>query len=517
MWDERYITELKQNREKALQGGGIEKQKIQHDKGKLTARERIEYLFDEGTFQEIGSQIESRFTEFGMAEKKLPGDGVIIGFGEIEGRQTFVAAEDFTVLGGSLGEQHSKKISRILKMALDSKAPFITINDSGGARIEEGIAGLDGYGEMFRRHTEASGKIPQIAVIMGPCAGGACYGPALCDFTFMVEGTSQMFLTGPGVVKTFIGEDVTTDELGGAAMHGSTSGVAHFTYADEKECLDAIKVLLSYLPKNYREVPPKRTGKARDLSRKLQDVVPDNQRIPYDIRNVIDCFVDEGSFFESQKHFGRAMVVGFARMDAEVIGIVASQPEYCGGAIDIDAVEKAARFVRFCDCFGISLLTLIDVPGFMPGKRMEQGGIIRRGAKLLYAYCEASVPKVSLILRKAYGGSYIAMNSKGMGADIVYAWPIAQIAVMGAEGAVDIVYRHELKEVRNEEERTAIRAEKISEYNKHFMSPYIAAKLGIIDEVIAPEETRSKIRYAFESLSSKERKPISYMHGNIPL
>ncbi|WP_026653780.1 acyl-CoA carboxylase subunit beta [Butyrivibrio proteoclasticus] len=517
MWDSKYTKELQQNREKALLGGGIEKQNRQHEKGKMTARERIAYLFDEGTFQEIGSQIESRFTEFGMSEKKLPGDGVIIGFGEIEGRQTFVAAEDFTVMGGTLGEQHSKKITRVLKMALESKAPFITINDSGGARIEEGIAGLDGYGEMFRCHTEASGKIPQIAVIMGPCAGGACYGPALCDFTFMVEKTSQMFLTGPGVVKAFLGEEATIDELGGAAMHGSSSGVSHFVYSEEKECLDGVKRLLSYLPKNYRSLPPKKTGKARDCSGKLQDIVPDNQRLPYDIRHVIDCFVDEGSFFESQINFGKAMVVGFARMDTEVIGIVASQPEYCGGAIDIDAVEKAARFVRFCDCFGISLLTLIDVPGFMPGKRMEQGGIIRRGAKLLYAYCEASVPKVSLILRKAYGGSYIAMNSKGMGADIVYAWPIAQIAVMGAEGAVDIVYKHELQAVSNERDKKELRDKKIDEYNKRFMSPYIAAKLGIIDEVIAPEETRRKIRFAFESLSSKERKPLSYMHGNIPL
>ena len=517
MWDKKYLAELNKTREKALQGGGSDKRDKQHAKGKLTARERMEYLFDEGTFQEIGSQIESRFSEFGMSEKKLPGDGVITGFGEINGRQTFIAAEDFTVMGGSLGEQHSKKISRTLGMALESKAPFIMINDSGGARIEEGIAGLDGYGEMFRHHTEASGKIPQIAVVMGPCAGGACYGPALCDFVFMTEKTSQMFLTGPRVVKAFLGEETTADELGGAVMHSSNSGVAHFIYKEEKECLDGVRKLLTYLPKNYRETPPRITGKARDYSVCLQDIVPDRQKQPYDVRNVIDCLVDENSFFEIHRDFGRSIVIGLSRMDTEVLGIVASQPNHSGGAIDIDAVEKAARFVRFCDCFGIPILTLIDVPGFMPGKRMEQGGIIRRGAKLLYAYCEASVPKVSLILRKAYGGSYIAMNSKGMGADIVYAWPIAQIAVMGAEGAVDIVYKHELEAENDEEKRAALRNERIDDYNHQFMSPYIAAKLGIIDEVIAPEETRRKIRYAFESLSSKERKPISYTHGNIPL
>ncbi len=517
MWNKKYLSELEEIRARSLLGGGLDKQEKQHNKGKMTARERIDYLFDEGTFQEIGSQIESRFTEFGMDKKKLPGDGVIIGFGDIEGRQTFIAAEDFTVMGGSLGEQHSKKITRILKMALESKAPFITINDSGGARIEEGIAGLDGYGEMFRSHTEASGKIPQIAAIMGPCAGGACYGPALCDFVFMVDKTSNMFLTGPKVVKEFLGEEITAENLGGAEMHSRESGVAHFIYSDEKKCLDAIRILLRYLPKNYREAPPRITGKARDKSYELQDIVPDYQKKSYDIHNVIDSFVDESSFFEIHKDFGKSMVIGFARMDTEVLGIVASQPQHNGGAIDIDAVEKAARFVRFCDCFGISLLTVIDVPGFMPGSRMEHGGIIRSGAKLLYAYCEASVPKVSLILRKAYGGSYIAMNSKGMGADIVYAWPIAQIAVMGAEGAVDIIYKHELESSDDENERSSIRNAKIEEYNERFMSPYIAAKLGIIDEVISPEETRRKIRYAFESLSSKERKPISYSHGNIPL
>lgn len=514
MWDKKYLDELDGKREQAARGGGLARIEKQHAKGKMTARERLDYLFDEGSFQEVGSLIESRFTDFGMGEKKLPGDGVVTGFGTVGGRPVYAAAEDFTVLGGTLGEYHSKKIARIQDMAYDSKAPFISINDSGGARIEEGIAGLDGYGDMFLRHTKSSGVIPQIAVIMGPCAGGACYAPALCDFVFMVEQTSQMFLTGPGVVKTVLGEEVTTEELGGARTHSTLSGVAHFKYPGERECLDGVKTLLSYLPKNFREKPPKMIGKARDLSDTLQEIVPDNQRRSYDVHDVIGTFVDEDSFFEVHRDFGKSTVIGYARMDSEVLGIVASQPLYSGGALDIDSGEKAARFVRCCDCFGIPILTLIDVPGFLPGKGMEQGGIIRRGAKLLYAYCEASVPKVSLIMRKAYGGSYIAMNSKGMGADMVYAWPIAQIAVMGAEGAVDIVFRRELAQASDKQQA---RDRMIEEYNERFMSPYIAAKLGIIDEVIAPEETRRRIRASFESLRNKERSPASYSHGNIPL
>ncbi len=514
MWDKTYLDELDRKREQAAKGGGEARIAKQHTKGKMTARERLAYLFDQDSFQEVGSLIESRFTDFGMEEKKLPGDGVVTGFGTIGGRPVYASAEDFTVLGGTLGEYHSKKIARIQDMAYESKAPFISINDSGGARIEEGIAGLDGYGDMFLRHTKSSGVIPQIAVIMGPCAGGACYAPALCDFVFMVEKTSQMFLTGPGVVKTVLGEEVTTEELGGAWTHSTLSGVAHFKYPREQECLDGVKTLLSYLPKNFREKPPKKIGKARDLSDTLQEIVPDNQRRSYDVHDVIRTFVDEGSFFEVHRDFGKSIVIGYARMDSEVLGIVASQPLHNGGALDIDSGEKAARFVRCCDCFGIPILTLIDVPGFLPGKGMEQGGIIRRGAKLLYAYCEASVPKVSLIMRKAYGGSYIAMNSKGMGADMVYAWPIAQIAVMGAEGAVDIVFRRELAQASD---KGQARDRMIEEYNERFMSPYIAAKLGIIDEVIAPEETRRRIRASFESLRNKERSPGSYSHGNIPL
>lgn len=513
-WSPDYIQNLENRRAKAAVGGGEKRIAAQHKKGKLTARERLEYLFDEGSFQEVGAFIESRFTEFGMAEKKLPGDGVITGFGTINGEPVYAAMEDFTVMGGTYGEYHSRKIVRIMDMAYQSKAPFITINDSGGARIEEGIAGLDGYGDMFLRHTRASGKIPQIAVVMGPCAGGACYGPALCDYVFMVEKTSQMFLTGPQVVKTVLSEEISTEELGGAASHASLSGVAHFKYPDEYSCLDGVKKLLSYLPKNYHEKPARIIGKARDLSDTLQSIVSDNQKKTYDVHQVINTFVDEDSFFEVHKDFGKSIVVGYARMDSEVLGIIASNPMYMGGSLDYDSGEKAARFIRCCDCFGIPLLTMIDVPGFMPGSKMEHNGIIRRGAKLLYAYCEASVPKVSLILRKAYGGAYIAMNSKGMGADIVYAWPIAQIAVMGAEGAVGIMYKHELEKADNPEQ---VRVQKIEEYNDNFMSPYIAAKLGFIDEVIKPEETRRKIRFAFESLSSKERSEISFSHGNIPL
>ena len=513
-WDAKYIEGLEKRRSKAQAGGGEMRVENQHKKGKLTARERLEYLFDEGSFQEVGAFVESRFTEFGMAEKKLPGDGVITGFGTINGEAVYAAAEDFTVMGGTYGEYHSRKIVRIMDMAFQSKAPFVTINDSGGARIEEGITGLDGYGDMFLRHTRASGKIPQIAVVMGPCADGACYGPALCDFVFMVDKTSQMFLTGPQVVKAVTGETISTEMLGGAQSHTSLSGVAHFRYSNEHECLDGVKQLLSYLPKNYREKPRRIIGKARDNSEWLQGIVSDNQRKSYDVHDVIETFVDKDSFFEVHRDFGRSIVVGYARLDAEVIGIIASNPHHLGGSLDIDSSEKAARFVRCCDCFGIPLLTLIDVPGFMPGSNMEHNGIIRRGAKLLYAYCEASVPKVSLILRKAYGGAYIAMNSKGMGADIVYAWPIAQIAVMGAEGAVDIMYKHELEAAENKEH---VRQQKIEEYNERFMSPYIAAKLGFIDEVIKPEETRRKIRFAFESLSSKERSDISLSHGNIPL
>lgn len=514
MWNKSKIEQLNKYRELIQQAGGPERVAKQYGKGKMTARERLLYLFDEGTFEEVGSLIESRFTDFGMDQKKLPGDGVITGFGLINRRLTFAAAEDFTVIGGTYGEKHSEKICHIMDMAYEMQAPIICLNDSGGARIEEGIAGLHGYGQMFRNITRASGKIPQIAVMMGPSAGGSCYGPALCDYVFMVEKTSQMFITGPVVVKTVIGEEISAENLGGASAHMKKSGVVHFSYPDDKSCLDGVKKLLSYLPQNYHEPIPRVAGRSVDLSYSLQDIVPDNPKKSYDIHMVIRTLVDEDSFFEVQKEFGKSLVVGFARMDSEALGIIASQTCHCSGALDIDSSEKAARFIRFCDCFGIPLLTMIDVTGFMPGSKQEHGGIIRRGAKLLYAYCEASVPKISLILRKAYGGAYIAMNSKGMGADIVYAWPIAEIAVMGAEGAADIIFKKELR-AATEQDRKELRQKRIREYNDKFMSPYIAAKLGIIDEVICPEETRMKLCSALDMLKRKSRN--KGCHGNIPL
>lgn len=512
MWDKTALNELSEHRDKMISGGGEQRINKQHERGKLTARERIDYLLDDNTFEEIGGEIISRFSDLGMEEKRLPGDGVVTGYGKIAGRTVFVASEDFTVIGGTLGEAHANKICHIMDMAYEMKSPFILINDSGGARIEEGIAGLNGYGKMFKRIVRASGRIPQIAVMMGPCAGGACYGPALCDFVFMVENTSQMFLTGPKVVKIAIGENTSPEELGGAKVHHTKSGVAHFVYEDDKKCLDGVKNLLTYLPQN-NSVPVDRViGKSRDMSSRIQSIVPDKQKKIYDVREVIDTIVDEDTFLEIQKEYGKSLVIGLARMDSEVLGIIASQPSNVGGALDIDSSEKAARFIRMCDSFGIPLLTLIDVTGFLPGSKQEHNGIIRHGAEMLYAYCEATVPKVSLIMRKAFGGAYIAMNSKGIGADVVFAWPIAQIAVLGAEGAVDIMYS---KEIASSADPDAFVNEKVKEYNDKFMSPYIAAQLGIVDEVIYPEETRMKIRASFEALKEKRRNVNE--HGNMPL
>ena len=516
MWKTKYREELDKRRITALAGGGDKKKENQHKKGKLTARERIDYLFDEGSFVEINTLIESQNQRFGMDKKHIPGDGVVIGFGTINGRTICASSQDFTVIGGTLGEYHSKKICHIMDMALKMKVPYVSINDSGGARIEEGISSLDGYSGIFFRNTKASGIIPQISVILGPCAGGACYSPAITDFIFMAKKTANMFITGPAVVKTVLGEDVTTDELGGASVHTTESGVVHFSYDNDYECLDGVKRLLSYLPKNCDEKPPFRIGKARDESFKLEEIVSDNQRRVYDVKEVIDTFADVDSFFEVQAEFAKNLVIGFARMDGEVIGIVANNPKGgLAGSLDIDSSEKAARFVRFCDCFNIPLLTLVDVPGFMPGTKQEHGGIIRRGAKLLYAYAEATVPKVTLILRKAFGGAYIAMNSKGMGADFVFAWPIAQTAVMGAEGAVAIMNGKQIEASADPESE---RARLISDYESDFMTPYIAAEKGFIDEVIMPEETRRKIRYAFEALKQKDRNAAGFRaHGNIPL
>lgn len=514
MWDERFSKELNRKRLTVLNAGGEKRIEKQHSAHKLTARERIEILFDAGTFIEVGTLIESRIDDFGLDKKRTPGDGVITGYGKINGRLVFASSEDFTVIGGTLGEYHSQKICQIMDMALNMKAPYVSINDSGGARIEEGISSLNGYSGIFYRNTRASGIIPQIAVIMGPCAGGACYSPAICDFIFMTDANSRMFITGPNVVKTVIGEEISSEDLGGAKTHMEKSGVAHFSYTSDRECLSGVRQLLSYLPQNNKSPLPRQIGKARDLSSKLQEIVPDNQRRTYNVHDVIETFVDDKSFFEIQRSFGKSMVIGLARMDTEVLGIVANQPMCMGGSLDIDASEKAARFVRFCDCFGIPILTLVDVPGFLPGSKQEFSGIIRRGAKLLYAYSEATVPKVTLIMRKAYGGAYIAMNSKGMGADIVYAWPIAQVAVMGAEGAVDVIFK---KDIGLSDDKGTTRDKLISQYDEKFMSPYIAAARGYIDEVIYPEETRKKLRLAFEALSAKSSDTLFKKHGNIPL
>lgn len=513
-WNDKVITDLNNRRESVYAGGGKAKIDKQHLAGKLTARERLNILFDEGTFTEVDALIESRIIDFGMDSKRIPGDGVVTGYGKINGRLTFASSEDFTVIGGTLGEYHSLKICRIMDMAMDMRAPFVSINDSGGARIEEGICSLSGYSGIFLRNTIASGIIPQIAVILGPCAGGACYSPAICDYVFMTESTSQMFITGPHVVKAVTSEIVTTSELGGAEVHTKNSGVAHFCYNNDVECLNGVKQLLSYLPQNNDENSLVIKGFSIDNSKKIQDIVPDNQKKGYDVRSVIYTFIDENSLFEIQERYAKNIVIGFARMDGDVIGIVANQPNHLGGALDINASDKAARFVRFCDCFNIPILSLVDVTGFLPGKEQEHRGIIRHGAKLLFAYSEATVPKISLIMRKAYGGAYIAMNSKNMGADMVFAWPIAQIAVMGSEGAVDIIFKQKIAEATNKAEH---REELIKQYEEKFMTPYIAAARGYVDEVIKPEETRAKIKCALDMLKNKKKSLPYKKHGNIPL
>lgn len=505
---------LNSKREDMLKGGGLDRIAKQHSSGKLTARERMYALFDNETFVEINDMITSRATDFGMDKKKRLGDGVVTGYGYIHGRLAFASSQDFTVGGGSLGEAQAMRICRTMDKALEMKAPFISINDSGGARIEEGIDGLSGYADIFYRNTIASGVIPQISVILGPCAGGACYSPAITDYIFMTEQNSQMYITGPAVVKSVTGEVIKSSDLGGASVHSATSGVAHFVYPDDLSCLNGVRQLLGYLPQNNEEKPMNVEGYKVDRSVMLSDIVPVDSKKPYDVRNVINTFVDKGSFFEVQSSFARNIVVGFARLDGDTIGIVANQSQYLAGSLEINASDKGARFIRFCDCFNIPLLTLVDVPAFLPGSQQEHGGIIRHGAKLLFAYSEATVPKVGLIMRKAYGGAYIAMNSKGTGADVVYAWPIAEIAVMGAAGAVSIIGK---KEIEKAENPTVKKEELLDAYNDKFMNPYIAAEHGYVDEVILPEETRSKIAAAFRMLKTKERSLPKKKHGNIPL
>ncbi len=532
---------LEERRAKAALGGGQLKIDKQHQQGKLTARERIEVLLDPGTFVEVDNFVEGRIDDFELDKRRVPGDGVVTGYGEIDGRTVFVASEDFTVIGGTLGEYHSMKIARIQDMAMTMKAPMICINDSGGARIEEGISSLSGYAGMFLRHTKASGVIPQIAVILGPCSGGACYAPAICDFIFMVRDISKMFITGPNVVKTVINEEVSTEELGGAQVHATKSGVSHFTYDTEGECLMGVRKLLAYLPSNFEEKPPKSLSiekrekaflsmnkmlekigskKQQPVTNgtnpcaRLQEIVPDNSRIAYDVKEVIECIVDQGSFFEVQKEFATNVVVGFSRMNGAVVGIVANQPKQMAGSLDYHASDKMARFIRFCDCFNIPLITLVDVPAFLPGTAQEHNGIIRHGAKVLYAYSEATVPKISLIMRKAYGGAYIAMNSKDMGADMVFAWPIAEIAVMGADGAVNIAFKRKIK---NSSDPEAMRAQCKKEYEDRFLNPYVAASRGYVNEVIQTYETREKLLKALKVLKSKNVEAPKKKHGNIPL
>jgi acetyl-CoA/propionyl-CoA carboxylase carboxyl transferase subunit len=510
------IEELREKRAEAELGGGEDRIESQHDKGKMTARERIDYFLDDGTFQEFDQFRTHRTHKFGMEEKQLYGDGVVTGYGEVDGRKVFVFAHDFTVFGGSLGEVFAEKVCKVMDKAMDVGAPVIGLNDSAGARIQEGVSSLAGFAEIFRRNTEASGVIPQISAIMGPCAGGAVYSPAITDFTFMIQDTSHMFITGPDVIETVTGEQVTFEELGGAQTHASTSGVAHFAEPSEEDALDNIRRLLSYLPQNNVEDPP-RVEPWDDPERadeELNEIVPDEPRKPYDITNVIDSVVDEGSFFETHADFAKNIVTGFGRMDGRSVGIVANQPRVNAGTLDIESSEKGARFVRFCDAFNIPILTFVDVPGFMPGTDQEHNGIIRHGAKLLYAYSEATVPLLTVITRKAYGGAYDVMASKHIGGDVNYAWPSAEIAVMGPKGAVNILYDDELEAAEDTEAR---RQELIDEYREEFANPYTAADRGFLDDVIEPPETRSRLIDDLEMLSSKRDSQPDKKHGNIPI
>jgi propionyl-CoA carboxylase beta chain len=507
---------LIQMRKEAQLGGGEKRIESQHKKGKLTARERIHLFVDEGSFNEIGAFVTHRSTDFGMENQKFLGDGVVTGYGTVNGRLTYVFSQDFTVFGGSLSETFAEKICKVMDLAMKSGAPVIGLNDSGGARIQEGVVSLGGYADIFYRNTLSSGVIPQISAIMGPCAGGAVYSPAITDFIFMVEKTSYMFVTGPNVVKTVTHEEVTSEDLGGASVHSAKSGVAHFSSANEVECINGLKQLLSYVPQNCEEEAPRvpYTPHADESRPQLKDIVPENANQPYDIREVIDGTVDDESFFEVHKDFAENIVVGFARLAGRSIGIVANQPAFLAGVLDIKSSQKAARFVRFCDCFNIPLLVFEDVPGFLPGTDQEWNAIITNGAKLLYAFSEATVPRVTVITRKAYGGAYDVMNSKHIGADMNFAWPTAEIAVMGAKGAAEIIFK---KEIADADDHEAALKAKEQEYGDMFANPYRAAARGFVDEVILPEETRSRLIDAFKMLENKVANLPRKKHGNIPL
>ena len=510
------IDALDAMRQKAHKGGGQDRIDQQHSRGKLTARERLALLMDDGTFEELDPFVTHRAIDFGLADRKILGDAVVTGYGQVEGRQVFAFAQDFTVMGGSLSEAVSQKICKMLDLAVKAGCPVVGLNDSGGARIQEGVSSLAAYGDIFLRNTMYSGVIPQISVIVGPAAGGAVYSPAITDFVFMVKGTGQMYITGPDVIKAVTGEEVTHEDLGGAATHATRSGVAQFVYETEEECFNEVRRLLSFLPSNNLEdTPLEVTGDP--VTRREPDLrylVPDDANRAYDIREVVYKIIDDEEFMEVHQNFAPNVVVGFARMNGRSVGMVCNQPEYLAGVLDIDASSKAARFIRFCDCFNIPIVTLVDVPGFMPGIDQEYGGIIRHGAKLIFAYAEATVPKIAVIIRKAYGGAYIVMSSKHLRSDINLAWPSAEIAVMGAEGAVNIIHRSEISQAHDPDQK---RQELIKDYQERFTTPYIAASRGFLDDVIDPADTRVQIIKALEMLRNKRDSLPAKKHGNIPL
>jgi acetyl-CoA carboxylase carboxyltransferase component len=510
------FNDLAERRRKVELGGGQAAIDKQHAAGKQTARERLTMLFDENSFVEIDSYVETRTIDFDMQKKKAPGDGVVTGYGTVDGRLVYAAAQDFTFIGGALGGMHAQKITKVMDMAVKMGAPFISMNDSGGARIQEGLDSLCGYGEIFYRNTRASGVIPQISVIMGPCAGGAVYSPAITDFIFMLDKTSYMCITGAEVIKAVTGENVTTEGLGGSGVHTAKSGVAHFRFSEERACIDGIKRLLSFLPDNNLSGAPEYecTDDINRLDDELNELIPDDPNKPYNMKDVILRLADNGDFQVLQKKKTKNIIIGFARFNGRSVGIIANQPAVMAGSLDYNASDKAARFIRFCDSFNIPILTLTDVPGYLPGVEQEHGGVIRHGAKLLYAFSEATVPKINVILRKAYGGAYIAMNSKHLGADIVLAWPTAEIAVMGADGAANIIFR---KEIAAAEDPVETRKEKIEEYRTKFSNPFVAASKGYVDDVIEPGSTRVRIISALEMLMNKRESGPSRKHGNIPL
>jgi len=509
------LSELQQKRNQAYKGGGDARIQKQHAKGKLTARERVHLLMDPGTFEELGLLVEHRCNDFGMERQQFLGDGVVTGYGTVNGRLTYVFSQDFTVFGGSLSETHAEKITKIMDLAMENGAPVIGLNDSGGARIQEGVTSLGGYADIFLRNTHASGMIPQISAIMGPCAGGAVYSPAITDFTIMVEQSSYMFVTGPNVVKTVTNEEVSSEELGGAKTHASKSGVTHLTAKNDKDCIEKIKRILSYIPQNCHEKNPDLDIELGDEIRKeLGTIIPDSPNQPYDMKELIKGVVDIDSFFEIHEDFADNILIGFARLGGKSIGVVANQPYSLAGVLDVNSSRKAARFVRFCDCFNIPLLVLVDVPGFLPGTDQEWNGIIVNGAKLLYAFSEATVPRISVITRKAYGGAYDVMNSKHIGADLNYSWPSAEIAVMGAKGASEIIFKREISDAKDPINAAK---EKEKEYAEKFAHPYKAAARGFIDEVIEPKYTRKKLIRAFKMLENKKVVQPNKKHGNIPL